>query len=60
MRLSRRICYELYEAISELRPDWYQKDGGKGVMKIVMTGSTSDPLAWQNHIRNKPQREALR
>jgi hypothetical protein len=28
-------------------------------MKIVMTGSASDPLAWQDHIRNKPRREAL-
>ena len=24
-----------------------------------MTGSASDPLEWQNHIRNKPRREAL-
>jgi len=29
------------------------------VMKIVMTGSASDPLDWQDHIRNKPRREAL-
>ena len=24
-----------------------------------MTGSASDPLDWQPHIRNKPRREAL-
>jgi type I restriction enzyme R subunit len=40
-----------------LRPDWHQKDDDKGVIKIVMTGSASDPLAWQDHIRNKPRRE---
>jgi type I restriction enzyme R subunit len=57
--MSRRICYELYEAIRKLRPDWNHKDDDKGVMKIVMTGSASDPLAWQDHIRNKPRREAL-
>ena len=28
-------------------------------MKVVMTGSASDPLDWQPHIRNKPRREAL-
>jgi type I restriction enzyme R subunit len=28
-------------------------------MKIVMTGSASDPLEWQQHIRNKPRREEL-
>ena len=57
--MSRRICYELYEAIRKLRSEWNHKDDDKGVMKIVMTGSASDPLAWQEHIRNKPRREAL-
>jgi type I restriction enzyme R subunit len=57
--MSRRICYELYEAIRKLRPDWNHKDDDRGVMKIVMTGSASDPLAWQEHIRNKPRREVL-
>ena len=31
----------------------------KGSLKVVMTGSASDPLDWQQHIRNKPRREAL-
>ncbi|MCI0744972.1 MAG: type I restriction endonuclease subunit R [Verrucomicrobia subdivision 3 bacterium] len=57
--MSRRICYELYEAIRKLRPEWHHKDDDKGAMKIVMTGSASDPLEWQDHIRNKPRREAL-
>ena len=57
--MSRRICYELYEAIRKLRPGWNHKDDDKGMIKIVMTGSASDPLAWQDHIRNKPRRETL-
>ena len=57
--MSRRICVELYNAIVKLRPDWHHEDDDKGVMKIVMTGSASDPLEWQQHIRNKPRREAL-
>ena len=28
-------------------------------MKVVMTGSASDPLEWQPHIRNKARREDL-
>jgi type I restriction enzyme, R subunit len=28
-------------------------------LKIVMTGSASDPLHWQPHIRNKKRREEL-
>jgi type I restriction enzyme R subunit len=55
--MSRRICYELYEAIRRLRPDWHDDDDSKGVMKIVMTGAAPDPLAWQPHIRTKKVRE---
>jgi type I restriction enzyme R subunit len=29
------------------------------MVKIVMTGSASDPLEWQDHIRNKSRRETL-
>ena len=57
--MSRRICFDLYEAIRELRPKWHQKDDEKGMVKIVMTGSASDPLEWQDHIRNKSRRETL-
>jgi len=57
--MSRRICVDLYNAIKKLRPEWHQQDDDKGVIKIVMTGSVSDPLDWQQHIRNKARREAL-
>jgi type I restriction enzyme R subunit len=57
--MSRRICYEVYDAIRKLRPNWHHEADAEGVMKIVMTGSPSDPLDWQPHIRNKPRREAL-
>lgn len=57
--MSRRICVELYNAIVALRPDWHHADDDKGIIKIVMTGSPSDPIEWQAHIRNKPRREEL-
>jgi len=57
--MSRRICVELYKAIAAIRPDWHHADDDKGMIKIVMTGSASDPLDWQGHIRNKPRREEL-
>ena len=31
----------------------------RGMLKVVMTGSASDPLEWQRHIGNKARREAL-
>src|SRR6266705_83811 len=51
--MSRRICFDLLNEIVKLRPDWYDKDDEIGVLKIVMTGSASDPKEWQEHIRNK-------
>jgi type I restriction enzyme R subunit len=57
--MSRRICVELYKAIQKLRPDWHHDDDGKGTMKIVMSGSASDKLEWQQHIRSKARREEL-
>ncbi len=57
--MSRRICVELYRAIISLRPAWHHEDDDKGRIKIVMTGSASDPAEWQPHIRNKARREAL-
>lgn len=57
--MSRRICVELYEAIVALRPDWHSNEDDAGVLKVVMTGSASDPENWQPHIRNKARREEL-
>ena len=57
--MSRRICFDLYRELTRLRPEWHHEDDGKGRLKVVMTGSASDPPDWQPHIRNKPRREAL-
>ena len=57
--MSRRICIDLYRELTRLRPEWHDEDDDKGRLKVVMTGSASDPLDWQPHIRNKPRREAL-
>ena len=57
--MSRRICIDLYRELVRLRSDWHDDDDGKGAIKVVMTGSASDPVDWQPHIRNKARREAL-
>ena len=57
--MSRRICVELHNAIVALRPQWFDADDKKGAIKIVMTGSATDPVPWQHHIRNKARREEL-
>ena len=57
--MSRRICIDLYRELVRLRPGWHDDDDDKGSIKVVMTGSASDPLEWQPHIRNKARREGL-
>ena len=57
--MSRRICIDLYRELVRLRPGWHSDDDDKGSVKVVMTGSASDPPEWQLHIRNKARREAL-
>jgi type I restriction enzyme R subunit len=57
--MSRRICVDLYQELIRLRPDWHHEDDDKGLIKVVMTGSASDPVHWQQHIRNKAKRENL-
>ncbi|GAA4924569.1 type I restriction endonuclease subunit R [Mucilaginibacter defluvii] len=59
VNMSRRICVALHDEIVKIRPEWYSGDDDKGVIKVIMTGSSSDPLDWQEHIRNKPRRKAI-
>ena len=57
--MSRRICVTLYRQLVRLRPDWHHEDDDKGNLKVVMTGTATDPPDWQPLIRNKTRREAL-
>jgi type I restriction enzyme R subunit len=57
--MSRRICVALYAEIVAVRPEWHSDNDEAGAVKVVMTGSASDPVEWQPHVRNKPRREAL-
>lgn len=57
--MSRRICVDLYNEITKLRPEWHNKDDETGTIKVVMTGSASDPKEWQEHIRNKVRRKRI-
>ena len=57
--MSRRICIELHNEIVKLKPEWYHKEDDKGVIKVVMTGSASDPVSWQEHIRTKQRRKDI-
>lgn len=51
--MSRRIDVDLYDEIIRLKPEWHLDDDDKGVIKVVMTGSSSDPASFQRHIGPK-------
>jgi type I restriction enzyme R subunit len=57
--MSRRIAVELYDEIIKLRPTWHSNDIRKGFIKVVMTGSASDPANYQKHIHTKEERDLL-
>jgi type I restriction enzyme R subunit len=59
--MSRRICVAVYKEITTLRPNWHSDEDDAGKIKVVMTGSASDPESWQQHIgkRQKARRELL-
>ena len=56
---SRQIAAQLYAEIINLRPDWHSDDDKEGFIKVVMTGSSSDPTMMQQHIRNKTNRRVI-
>ncbi|MDN6379289.1 MAG: type I restriction endonuclease subunit R [Brevibacterium aurantiacum] len=58
--MSRRIAVRLYEKIVALRPDWHSDDPDEGKIKVVMTGSASDPADFQPHIHSKDVRKDLK
>lgn len=57
--MSREICVDLYNAITEIRPEWHDEDPEKGQIKIIMTGSAADPAKMQPHIYPKKVKKRL-
>ena len=57
--MSRRICVALYDQIVAIRPAWHSDNDEAGAIKVVMTGSASDPRQWQPHIGSKRRRDEL-
>ena len=57
--MSRRIAIELYDEIIKLRPEWHSDDKKGGVIKVVMTAASSDPVEYQPHHTTKDDRGDL-
>jgi len=57
--MSRRIAADLYAEITKIKPDWHSDDLDKGVIKVVMTSSSSDGPEISKHHTTKAQRKTL-
>ena len=57
--MSRRIAADLYDEIIKLKPEWHSDDLDKGVIKVVMTSSSSDGPKTAKHHTTKQQRRTL-
>lgn len=57
--MSREICVQMYNALTQLRPKWHDEDPEKGAIKVVMTGSASDKKHLQAHIYNGRTKKRL-
>lgn len=57
--MSRRIAAALYAQIIKIKPEWHSDDLNKGVIKVVMTASSSDGPELSRHHTTKQQRRNL-
>lgn len=57
--MSRRIAVDIYNEIIALRPEWHHNDLSRGVIKVVMTASSSDGPEIAKHHTTKQQRRDL-
>lgn len=57
--MSRRIAAELYDAIIAVKPEWHSDELNKGVIKVVMTTSSSDGPKIAKHQTTKEDRRRL-
>lgn len=57
--MSRQIAVDLYKEIINIRPHWHNENLDKGVIKVVMTASSSDGPDMMRHHTSKEQRRSL-
>ncbi|QAV70839.1 type I restriction endonuclease subunit R [Salinibacterium sp. UTAS2018] len=57
---TREICARLYDQIIALRPDWHSDDINGGTIKVVYSGTPSDPSPIVEHVRRPSQNDAIK
>ena len=57
---TREICARLYDEIVKLRPAWHDDADDNGAIKVVFSGSASDPELLQRHIRRESRNKVIK
>lgn len=57
--MSRQIAVDLYNEIIKIRPHWHSDELDQGMIKVVMTASSSDGPDMMKHHTSKDQRRTL-
>lgn len=57
---TRQICADLYAAIVALRPEWHADGIDAGRIKVVYSGTPSDPAPIAQHVRRESQNKAIK
>lgn len=57
--MSRVIAAQLYNAIIAQKPEWHSSDIRKGVIKVIISGNSSDEALLQAHLKSKTERNLV-
>ncbi|GGK53300.1 type I restriction endonuclease subunit R [Nocardia camponoti] len=56
---TREICADLYAEIIKLEPEWASDANAEGVIKVVYSGSASDPANVRKHVRRESENKSI-
>ncbi|MGI8701056.1 MAG: type I restriction endonuclease subunit R [Nocardioidaceae bacterium] len=57
---TREICARLYDEIVALQPQWHSDAIDRGVVKVIYSGSASDPEHIARHVRRESQNKTIK
>jgi len=57
---TRQICADLYDQLVALRPAWHSDSLDAGVVKVVYSGTASDPDPIRRHVRRESENQVVK
>lgn len=57
---TRQICADLYDQIVALKPEWHADSLEAGAIKVVYSGTASDPDPIRRHVRRESENQVIK